>query len=835
MKRKLSRLTALFLSALLLAQSAGALTLGAVLRQETLAAAGGTRYGTSTYWSSAANGRQTEHYYTYEPNSAVTPMVYYGTTLYGRSTLDTLAPQLAEAGRTVVAAVNGSFFDMANGVPYGLVVTDGYLRSSGDTQSVGFRADGTAVLGQPGLKVRLAIGGNSFTVHYNKALTAQNGMIVYSRDYDLYTKSAVKSYNVIVRPAEAGLTLSGEVEAEVLYSGEVYSAEIPEGCFTISMAADTPYASTLAQLKSLSAGDTVTITTACDAQWADVVYACGGGDVLVEGGAARTRFTLDSASKRTSRTAVGLKADGSLVVYTVDGLQSGYSLGLTLSELAARMVELGCVTAVNLDGGGSTTAALRYPGYDALTTVNKPSGGQQRACANFIVFTMPTAPAGETALLHLYPAQAVALPNAVIRYAVRATDADYRTTAVPGSIEYTASSGSITEEGVYTAGSVGVASVTAGSGAASGTAQVSVIASPASISIKNGASDVTGKTISVGYGKTVDLTAAAVWSGFPVYCSDRSFTWTVSGDIGTVDEEGRFTAGGGGATSGTVTASCGEAKATVSVTLTDLDRTPPLISVRLTDGLLTALITDDLSGIGEIQLTADDAPISYDWDGQTLTAAIADGVTIVKLTAADKLGNRAGASVETGYEAGNVFADLEGSWASKYVNYLYNRGVLQGAAGDDGQLIYNPGAPMTRQAFITSLIRYLGVDTSEYDTVSLPFADLGAVSGYALPALRAAYALGYLNGSNVNGALYAKPRDTITRQEAMAILGRSQKPGYAEDPLTAFSDAASVSAYARSYIAQMVTRGVISGSGGKLNPRGTVTRAQVAKMLYYLT
>ena len=200
MKRKLSRLTALFLSALLLAQSAGALTLGAVLRQETLAAAGGTRYGTSTYWSSAANGRQTEHYYTYEPNSAVTPMVYYGTTLYGRSTLDTLAPQLAEAGRTVVAAVNGSFFDMANGVPYGLVVTDGYLRSSGDTQSVGFRADGTAVLGQPGLKVRLAIGGNSFTVHYNKALTAQNGMIVYSRDYDLYTKSAVKSYNVIVRP-----------------------------------------------------------------------------------------------------------------------------------------------------------------------------------------------------------------------------------------------------------------------------------------------------------------------------------------------------------------------------------------------------------------------------------------------------------------------------------------------------------------------------------------------------------------------------------------------------------------------------------------------------------
>ena len=58
--------------------------------------------------------------------------------------------------------------------------------------------------------------------------------------------------------------------------------------------------------------------------------------------------------------------------------------------------------------------------------------------------------------------------------------------------------------------------------------------------------------------------------------------------------------------------------------------------------------------------------------------------------------------------------------------------------------------------------------------------------------------------------------------------------GYGLDPLTAFPDSGQVGGWARDYIAAMVTRGIISGSNGKLDPNGTVTRAQVAKMLYNL-
>ena len=141
---------------------------------------------------------------------------------------------------------------------------------------------------------------------------------------------------------------------------------------------------------------------------------------------------------------------------------------------------------------------------------------------------------------------------------------------------------------------------------------------------------------------------------------------------------------------------------------------------------------------------------------------------------------------------------------------------------------------MTRQEFAAAIVRFLGVDASAYSDVTLPFADADQISSWALNDMKAAYSLGLITGSGSGGNLYGKPTATITRQEAMAILGRTQEKGYAEDDLSEFSDASSVASWARSYIAAMVSRGVITGSSGKLNPGGTVTRGQVAKMLYSL-
>lgn len=76
------------------------------------------------------------------------------------------------------------------------------------------------------------------------------------------------------------------------------------------------------------------------------------------------------------------------------------------------MQELGCVTAINLDGGGSTILGAQYPGESQYSTINQPSDGKQRKCANFIFLTMDTESADETELLHLYPYDAIALRTA---------------------------------------------------------------------------------------------------------------------------------------------------------------------------------------------------------------------------------------------------------------------------------------------------------------------------------------------------------------------------------------------------------------------------------------
>ena len=95
-------------------------------------------------------------------------------------------------------------------------------------------------------------------------------------------------------------------------------------------------------------------------------------DLLVTGPLLLYKDTLQKlgdnsfSSKRHPRTAIGF--DGtSLHLLTVDGRQEK-AAGMSLSELQQFMDDLGCHTAVNLDGGGSTTAWVKGRGV-----VNQPS------------------------------------------------------------------------------------------------------------------------------------------------------------------------------------------------------------------------------------------------------------------------------------------------------------------------------------------------------------------------------------------------------------------------------------------------------------------------------
>ncbi len=86
---------------------------------------------------------------------------------------------------------------------------------------------------------------------------------------------------------------------------------------------------------------------------------------------------------RNPRTAVGIDRAGSrLYIIEIDGRQPGWSVGVTLPELADLLLRKGCWRAVNLDGGGSSTFAYQNDSGTVIT--NRPSDGTFRAVANHL-------------------------------------------------------------------------------------------------------------------------------------------------------------------------------------------------------------------------------------------------------------------------------------------------------------------------------------------------------------------------------------------------------------------------------------------------------------------
>ncbi|MGM9912823.1 leucine-rich repeat protein [Floccifex sp.] len=85
------------------------------------------------------------------------------------------------------------------------------------------------------------------------------------------------------------------------------------------------------------------------------------------------------------RTAVGLKEDGTVVMMQSDGTQAPRSTGYTLEEMGYMMKSLGCVIALELDEGGSSTFISQREGESDLSLRNTPAGGSERGVASTIL------------------------------------------------------------------------------------------------------------------------------------------------------------------------------------------------------------------------------------------------------------------------------------------------------------------------------------------------------------------------------------------------------------------------------------------------------------------
>ena len=189
-----------------------------------------TELSTNVFWSSSYSDLRTENLVTYTPNRDVTPLVTFGGSLTARTTVTAAARELEAQGYRVVAGINGDFFNTSNGLPIGILVSDGKLLSSdAGYYAIGFREDGSAVIGKPGLSVTADLGyqladssGYASQVirtitGVNKARVSTGGIYLYTYEFnDRHTTGNTEAgVDVICTVTDGSLAIGSTLTAVV--------------------------------------------------------------------------------------------------------------------------------------------------------------------------------------------------------------------------------------------------------------------------------------------------------------------------------------------------------------------------------------------------------------------------------------------------------------------------------------------------------------------------------------------------------------------------------------------------------------------------------------------
>ncbi len=581
------RAAAIVLSAALLATTVFAsYALGDELYASTVRLAQGATLTTQTFWSNSKSDLRTENYITYTPGQTLSPKVSYGSNVLSKGTVTSMAQSLEAQGKRVLSGINGDFFVMATGDPLGIVITDGTLRSSASHLSaVGFNRDGTAVIGKPDLSLTAVFRGNALKMSgINKVRSSDGAFYLLTDDFSSTTQNTQPGVDVVLAPAagasagtvaashdgSAQLTVSNTLKVggkipcvvEGVYQS-TGSISIPQGKFVMTINSKSD-AWLVSEAAALQPGDPVDLEiTSPDARWNTVDCALGAMNVLLTDGVVQSG--LNTATN--PQTAVGVKADGTVLFYTIDGRQSGHSVGATLTMVANRMAELGCVNAVALDGGGSTTLGATMPDSNGFTVSNTPSDGAQRAVSNALFLVSNTQATGVPGSLYVKTKDPLVLAGASTTTAASFVDTGWYPMNSSEPVTWSAQLGSLSDAGVYTApASGGTDTITAYSGNVNGSTTVTVIQTPTAIRLTNAATGGTISSLTLHAGQTVSLNATATYQTLPVAAGNANFTWNVDSSLGAITADGKFTAGNASG-SGSLTITAGGHTASIPVTI----------------------------------------------------------------------------------------------------------------------------------------------------------------------------------------------------------------------------------------------------------------------------
>ena len=823
---------------------ASASVIGTEIDSYTIPIGKGTVFTHTTSFSEQSGvGKQTENYLVYEPSDSIKPIITYGDYLYGAGRTSDEIKSLLDDGRYPIAGANADFFSLQTGVPMSNLIIDGKIitKDASEQYGIGFNQDGSAFMSKLNIFSSMVKEDGTETLIYNINKYRQPyALYLMTDEFSSETRNTSIGVDVVLSIEQGDMILGTEMTAIVESVTENdESIPIPEGklVLTVDNRAPTEFYESLASMKE---GEKVTFKFGVmdDARWKNVSLGMGAtGGMLLSNGEINPELENGSAP----RTALGITGDGKIILYTIDGRQSGYSYGIKLATLAQRMKELGCTDAINLDGGGSTTFVAALPGQNH-EIINNPSDGQERKVSTFFLFENMDKPTGKADKLFIYPRTSYLLAGAMLKLETKAVDKNYYPADLPEKVIYSVEDGkksTVSEDGVFTAKESGQIKVTAKSGNISTDIHITCLETPTDIHLINAD---TGKTINelvLKRGETINLDAVA-YGGYNKLVSDYSlFDWKTEGGIGTLSETGKFVAADTFDREGAVVITAGEKTVSIPVKLVKNGKEAEedlrfSISAEISDGILSGTLSNKYGILPEsVKVYADGTeillelkensftvPIPENTHKVTLYAYSGEGYTDVKYIYADDNGKIV-----------NPFADTNENWAKDILSYMYRQKIISGENTDKG-LLFRPQKEMTRAEFAVMCCNYLKIDLAEYDEKDMPFADAEMIPDWAKNQIKALYFKDVLKGRADGEKILADPLSTITRAEAATILSRLMPDGMKKTEIS-FADEKEIPDWSLDAIKTLVSAGAIKGyNDGSLKPLGKLTKAEAAKLFY---
>ena len=273
--------------------------------------------------------------------------------------------ELTEKEQNTVVAINGDFFSSYKGdqnFSLGIEVKDGELLQShiNPDMAAGLLSEGVLSFSYLTFQgeVEAPDGTKMPIAHINKPTDYYGAVLMYTPEFNGGTSPFLPEGVTAVTVTDDVVTAKG-----VSLGGNI---PIPEDGYILVIDDNmTPFLE-----YKFNLGDSVKTKIEFTPSIENVETAFGGGTLLLKDGK-KTEIT-HNVSGNNPRSAIGTNEDGTVVYFiSVDGRQN-QSRGVSLSELADICLDLGCVNAMNLDGGGSTQMVGKTLKDDGLHFINSP-------------------------------------------------------------------------------------------------------------------------------------------------------------------------------------------------------------------------------------------------------------------------------------------------------------------------------------------------------------------------------------------------------------------------------------------------------------------------------